>query len=144
MHGNKNRKKKVKFSEVLKRQIQEKTKDAVIQLIKEKEDLVQDSTQELEQEVEEMIRLEISSEGSRKPMKVRIKSQVAVEEIMTRKGKLANDTEHKDIWIKRDMNLEEREKEKVLRSEGKEKKTRKGWIEKKNFYWRVLDMRLKN
>ncbi|MPC34461.1 hypothetical protein E2C01_027852 [Portunus trituberculatus] len=58
-------------------------------------------------------------------MKMRMRSQVAVEEIMARKGKLANDVEHKDIWIKRDMNLEEREKERVLRSEAKEK-TRKG------------------
>ncbi|MPC36423.1 hypothetical protein E2C01_029880 [Portunus trituberculatus] len=50
--------------------------------------------------------------------------------------------EHKDIWIKRDMNLEEREKEKVLRIEAKEKNERKTEIEK-NFYWRVLDMSLK-
>ncbi|MPC43699.1 hypothetical protein E2C01_037351 [Portunus trituberculatus] len=57
-------------------------------------------------------------------MKVRMRSQVAVEEIMARKWKLADDTEHKDIWIKRDMNLEEMEKEKVLRSEAKEKKKR--------------------
>ncbi|MPC67197.1 hypothetical protein E2C01_061364 [Portunus trituberculatus] len=49
-------------------------------------------------------------------MKVRMRSQVSVEEIMIRKWKLADDTEHKDIWIKRDMNLEDREKEKVLRN----------------------------
>ncbi|MPC30350.1 hypothetical protein E2C01_023611 [Portunus trituberculatus] len=72
---------------------------------------VQDSTQELAQEVEEVIRLGRFSEGSRIPMKTRKRSQVAVEEIMRRKGKLANDTEHKDIWIKRDKNLEEREKD---------------------------------
>ncbi|MPC38118.1 hypothetical protein E2C01_031621 [Portunus trituberculatus] len=82
----------------------------------------QDSTQELDQEVKEEIRLGKYSEGGRRPMKVRIRSQVAVEEIMARKGKVANDTEHKYIWIKRDMNLEEREKEKVLRSETKGKK----------------------
>ncbi|MPC38916.1 hypothetical protein E2C01_032434 [Portunus trituberculatus] len=75
-------------------------------------------------------------------MKVRMRSQVAVEEIMARKGKLAHDTEYKDIWIKRDMNLEEREKEKVLRSEAKKKNEKRTEIEKKNFYWRVLDMRL--
>ncbi|MPC19670.1 hypothetical protein E2C01_012596 [Portunus trituberculatus] len=63
---------------------------------------------------------------------------------MARKGKLAEDTEHKDIWMKRDMNIEEREMEKLLRSEAKEKKNEKRTkIEKKNFYWRVLDMRLK-
>ncbi|MPC26137.1 hypothetical protein E2C01_019269 [Portunus trituberculatus] len=76
---------------------------------------VQDSTQELDQEVEKVIKLERFSEGGKKPMKVRMRSQVAVEEIMTRKGKLADDTECKVIWIKRDMNMEERE-EKVLRN----------------------------
>ncbi|MPC49731.1 hypothetical protein E2C01_043543 [Portunus trituberculatus] len=90
---------------------------------------VQDSRQELDQEVEEVVRL-----GMR--------SQVVVEEIMARKGKLTDDTEHKDIWIKSDMKLEEREKEKVLRNEGKEKNKKRTEIQK-NFYWRVLDMRLK-
>ncbi|MPC59180.1 hypothetical protein E2C01_053196 [Portunus trituberculatus] len=62
---------------------------------------VQDNTQELDQEVEEVIRLGRYSEWGRRPMKVRMRSQVAVEEIMGRKGKLADDTEHKDIWIKK-------------------------------------------
>ncbi|MPC77261.1 hypothetical protein E2C01_071712 [Portunus trituberculatus] len=88
---------------------------------------VQDSAQELDQEVEQVTRLGRYSEGGRRPMKVKMRSQVAVEESMARKGKLADDTEHKDIWIKRNMNLKEREKEKVLRSEAKgKKKTRKG------------------
>ncbi|MPC49847.1 hypothetical protein E2C01_043662 [Portunus trituberculatus] len=103
---------------------------------------VQDSTQEFDQEVEEMIRLGRYSERGRRPMKVKMRSQVAVEEIMARKGKLANDVEHKDIWIKRDMKLEERKKEKVLRSEAKEKNKKRTEVQKK-FYWRVLDMRLK-
>ncbi|MPC75366.1 hypothetical protein E2C01_069752 [Portunus trituberculatus] len=76
-------------------------------------------------------------------MKVRMRSQVAVEEVMARKGKLADDTEHKNIWIKRDMNLEEREKESVKKYEAKEKNEKRTEIEKKNFYWKVLDMRLK-
>ncbi|MPC69425.1 hypothetical protein E2C01_063650 [Portunus trituberculatus] len=85
---------------------------------------VQDNTQEFDQEVEEVIRLGRYSEGGR-PMKVKMRSQVAVEEIMVRKGKLADDVDLKEMWIKRDMNLEEREKQKVLRSEAKEKKQEK-------------------
>ncbi|MPC55819.1 hypothetical protein E2C01_049764 [Portunus trituberculatus] len=105
---------------------------------------VQDSTQELEQEVEEVIRLGRLSEGDKRPMKVRMRSQVAVEEIMIRKGKLADDTESKDKWIKRDINLKGREKEKVSRNEATEKNRKKRTeIEKKNFYWRILDIRLK-
>ncbi|MPC64865.1 hypothetical protein E2C01_058987 [Portunus trituberculatus] len=61
---------------------------------------VQDSMQELDQEVEEVIRLGRYSEGCRRPINVRMRSQVVVEEIMARKGKLADDTEHKDVWIK--------------------------------------------
>ncbi|MPC82065.1 hypothetical protein E2C01_076710 [Portunus trituberculatus] len=72
-----------------------------------------------------------------------MRSQVVVEEITTRKGKLADDTEQKNIWIKRDMNLEGREKEKVLRNKAKEKNEKRTEIEKKIFYWRLLDMRLK-
>ncbi|MPC57588.1 hypothetical protein E2C01_051571 [Portunus trituberculatus] len=104
---------------------------------------VQDSTQEFDQEVEKVIRLGRYSEGGRRPMKVRMRSQVTVQEIMARKVKLADDVQHKDIWIKRDMNLEEREKEKVPRSEAKKKNKKRTEIEKKNFDWRVLDRRLK-
>ncbi|MPC95367.1 hypothetical protein E2C01_090574 [Portunus trituberculatus] len=62
---------------------------------------VQDSTQEFDQEVEEMVRLERYNEGGKRPMKVKMRSQVAVEEIMARKGKLANDVVHKEIWIEK-------------------------------------------
>ena len=105
--------------------------------------MVQDSTQGLEQEVEEVHRIGRYSEGGMRPLKVRMRSQVAVEEIMARTGKLAENTEYKDIWIKRDMNLEEREKERALRKETKEKNEKRTEFERKNFYWRVLDMRLR-
>ena len=90
--------------------------------------------QTLDQEVEEVIRLGRYSEGDERPMKVKMRSQVSVEEIMARKGRLAD-----DIWIKRDMNLEERENEKMLKIEAKEKNEKRTEIEKKIFYWRVLD-----
>ena len=48
--------------------------------------------------------------------------QLAVEEITARAGRLAQTEEYKDICIKRDMNLEERQKEKELRQKAKEKK----------------------
>ncbi|MPC65710.1 hypothetical protein E2C01_059846 [Portunus trituberculatus] len=44
---------------------------------------------------------------------------------------------------KKRYEFKEREKEKVLRSEAKEKNEKRTEIDKKNFYWRVLDMRLK-
>lgn len=174
----------VKFSEVVKKQILEKTKDTVIQVIKEKEVLVrdtvdkkkcmvifglnekknpnkfarereerevakqviktvQDSTQNFDQEVEEVIRLGRFQEGRARPLKVRLRSQMSVEEIMARSGKLADNPEYKDVWVKRDMNSEERERERTLRNEAKEKNEKRSESEKKIFYWRVLDMRLR-
>ena len=41
------------------------------------------------------------------------------------------------------MNLEERQKEKDLRQEAKEKNLQSTETKKKKFYWRVLDMRLR-
>ena len=175
---------KVSFSEVVKKQIQEKTQDVVIQVIKEKEDLVRDtvdkkkclvifglkekknlnkyvrereerelvkkiiqtvqeSTQELEKDVEETYRIGKYIEGGKRPLKVRMRSQVTVEEILAKTGKLAQRMEYKDIWIKRDMNLEEREKERELRNEAREKNEMRTETEKEKFFWRVLDMKLR-
>ena len=175
---------KINFAEVIKQQVREKTKDTVIQVIKEKEVLVrdtvdkkrcmvifglqekkspvkftrekeekelvkeiiqkvQDQEQRLEVEVEEIHRIGKYCEGGKRPLKVKMRSQVAVEEILARSGKLAESTEHKNIWIKRDMNLEEREKERELRNEAKEKNEKRTETERRKFYWRVLDMRLR-
>ena len=83
---------------------------------------VQDGTQSLEQEVEETHRIGKYNEVNTRPLKVRKRSQLAVEEITARASRLAQTEEYKEIWIKRDMNLEERQKEKDLRQEAKEKK----------------------
>lgn len=83
------------------------------------------------------------NEGGKRPLKVKIISQVTVEEILARTGKLAGHQDYKDIWIKKDMNLEERDKEKNLRTEAKEKNEQRTETEKKMLYWRVMDMRLR-
>ncbi|MPC42522.1 hypothetical protein E2C01_036144 [Portunus trituberculatus] len=100
--------------------------------------------QELDQEVKEMFRLGMGrfSEGGKRPMKVRMRSQVAVEEIMIRKGKLANDTEFQDIWI-RDMNWKRGKRRKCEEMKLRKKNKKRQKSEKKIFYWRVLDMRQK-
>ena len=69
---------------------------------------VQDDTQSLELEVEETHRYSKYSEGNTRPLKGRMRSQLAVEEITARAVRLAQTEEHKNVWIKRDMNLEER------------------------------------
>ena len=175
---------KVTFKEVIEKQIQERTKDTVIQVIKEKEGLVrdtvekkksmvifglqekknpvkmarekeeremvrdivtlvQDEEQGLEREIEEVFRLGKYKEGGKRPLKVRMRSQVATEGILARTGKLAEREEYKNVWIKRDMNVEEREREKDLRREAKEKNDQRTGNEKEEFYWRVMDMKLR-
>ena len=147
----------------MKQQIQEKTKDTVIQVIKEKENLVrdtvdkkkcmvifglqekrnpvkmvrerekeelvrnivllvQDEEQGLEREIEVVYRIGKYKEGDKRPIKVKMRQQVVIEEILARTGKLAENHDYKNIWIKRDMNLEKRKREKELRNEAKEKK----------------------
>ena len=78
--------------------------------------MIQDDDQELEKEVEEVYRLGRYSEGSKRPVKIKMRSQVGVEEIIARSGKLARSSEFNKIWIKRDMNQEDREKERKLRN----------------------------
>ena len=175
---------KINFKEVVKQQIQEKSKDTVIQVIKEKQDLVrdtvdkkkcnmifglkekknlvkftrdkeekelakdmitsvQDKGQGLKREIEEVYRIGRYKEGGQRPLKIKMRAQASVEEILARTGKLAGSTKYKDMWIKRDVNLEEREREKELRNEAKEKNGNRTETEKKNLYWRVLDMRLR-
>ena len=86
--------------------------------------LVQDNTQSLDQEVE-VHRIGKYNEGGTRPLRVRMRSQIAVEGIMARTGKLTENIKHKDIWIKKDMSLNEREKERALRSKRKEKEKEK-------------------
>ena len=70
---------------------------------------------------------------------VRMRSQLAVEEITAR---ASQSLEYKDVWLKRDLNLEEWQKEEDPRQEAEEKILKRTETEKK-FYWRMLDMRLR-
>ena len=174
---------KASFRKVVKQQIQEKTKDTVIQVIKEKDNLVrytvdkkkcmvifglqekrnpvkmvrereekklvrnivslvQDEEQGMEREIE-VYRIGKYKEEGKRPIKVMMRSQVVIEEILARTGKLAENHDYKNIWIKRDTNLEEREREKELRNEAKEKNEKRTETEMREYYWRVLDIRLR-
>ncbi|MPC77896.1 hypothetical protein E2C01_072365 [Portunus trituberculatus] len=109
------------------------------EMVKEIISVVQDKEQSLDKETEEIYELGKYSEGTKRPQKVKMRLQI---EILARTRKLAEKAEYKHIWIKREMNQVEREKERELRSEAKEKSEGRTENEKK-FYWRVLDMRLR-
>ena len=104
---------------------------------------IQDENQELEKDIEEVFRIGKYVEGRHRPIKIKLKSQTTVEELLARSARLASKEETKDILIKRDMNIEEREKEKLLRAEAKEKNEKRTETEKMKFFWRVVDMRLR-
>ena len=167
MHGNwRGEKEKTIFKEVVEQQIQEKTREEVVKVIQEKQNLVRDTVekkkcliiyglkerknnvkterekelkesvkkvmeavndgeQNLEGEIEEMFRLCRYREEGVRQIKVRMRSQAVVEDIMTKTGRLGSCAEFKKVWIKRVMNSEERAKEKELREEAKGKKSRK-------------------
>ena len=48
-------------------------------------------------------------EGDVRPIKLRLKTQTATEEILVRTYKLKNIAEYKDMFIKKSMNEEERQ-----------------------------------
>ena len=52
---------------------------------------------------------------------MRMKAQLTVEGITVRAGRLAQSLEYKDIWFKRNKNLKERQKQKDLSQEAKQK-----------------------
>ena len=56
---------------------------------------------------------------------------------------MARTDKYKKVWIKREMNREEREAEQGLRQEAKEKNDARSEMEKKRFYWKVIDMKLR-
>ena len=59
--------------------------------------MVQDEEQGLEGEVEEMHRIGKYSEGGKRPLKVKMRSQVAVEEILARSGKLVEIRDYQNV-----------------------------------------------
>ena len=92
--------------------------------------------------IEEVVRLGKYDEGRIRPLRVKFASQNSVEEIMLRTGKLARSRNYYNIWIKRDANEEEREKERELIMEAKERNEQRSEEEERNFYWKVRGMRV--
>ena len=50
------------------------------------------------------------NEGGIRPLKVKLRSQTTVEEILAKTGKLAENTKYKITWIIRDMDMEGKKK----------------------------------
>lgn len=108
--------------------------EKVINVIQEENDLVG--------EIEEVFRLGKYEEGAHRPIKIRLRSQVAAEMIVGRAWRLAKSEIYKGVWVKKDRSLEERNTLKDLIRQAKERNEARTEEEKK-FFWRVMDTDLR-
>ena len=97
----------------------------------------------LENEIEEFRRLGKYVPGKMRPLKIKFKSQIDAEEALAGASRLAKREEYKSVWIKKDLNEEERAKESEIWQEAKTKNGTRTESEKKVFYWKVMDMKLR-
>lgn len=104
---------------------------------------VDDENKELGEEIEEVFRLGKYEEGKDRPMKIKFKTQVAATRVLERTWKLAQTENYKKVWIREDLNEEERAKRNELINEAKEKNGQRSEEEENRFYWRVLEGKMK-
>ena len=104
------------------------------QILKQLND--EDEKTKFKEEVEEVMRLGPYIEGgvTVRPIKLRLKTQTATEEILARAYKLRNIAEYKDVFIMNSMNEEERQQFKELEEETKQR-NEKTTEEKTKFFW---------
>ena len=85
------------------------------------------------EEIEEVVRLGKFVEGKQRLMRIRMRSQVAAEQVLSGSWRLANREEYKKVWVRRDLNEEERQKLNELWNEAKEKNRADQRQRKRNF-----------
>ena len=93
--------------------------------------------------IEEVHRIGKYTVEGKRPMKIRLNNQVAAEYILKRTGLLRKAEDMKDIYIRREMNEEERSKVKELKEEAKAKNEERTQGQAEKFIWRVVDMKIR-
>ncbi len=94
-------------------------------------------------QIEEVYRIGKYSEGGKRPMKIRLNTQAAAEYILRRTSLLRKIEGMKDIYIRREMNEEERNKVKELKEEAKTKNEERTQEQAERYMWRVIDMKMR-
>merc|ERR1711980_80522 len=89
-----------------------------------------DEAREFREEIEQVTRIGKFEEGKQRPMRIRLRSQVAAERVLARSWRLASKEEYKKVWVRRDLNEDERAKLSELWNEAKEKKQNRTETEK--------------
>ena len=92
--------------------------------------------------VEEQYRIGKYEENKNRPIKLKFATQALAEEVIRGAWRLSKKDEYKGVWINRDLDEVERVKQKELVNEAKEKNDIRTEEEKKEFYWKVLDLKL--
>ena len=114
-----------------------------LRLAKDVVQAVQDPDTGLEKEIEVVYRLGKYEVGKVRPLKIRFTNQIAAMKVLDRTKNLAEVEEYKKVWIRADLNEEERAARNELIKEAKEKNGQRSEAEKNTFFWRVLDGRIK-
>ena len=130
----------------------DKEKDIPLKATREREELkrakeilsaIVDDGEEIEEQIEEVFRLGRYVKHGARPMKIRFSTQTAASTVLSKTGKLSKIGNMKHIWIRRDMNEEERNKIRDLKDEAKTKNEERTRDQAETFVWKVVDLKLK-
>ncbi|MPC33609.1 hypothetical protein E2C01_026964 [Portunus trituberculatus] len=99
----------------------------------------------LSEEIEEVHRLGKYEVGKIRLLKITIRSQAGVEEILEGSWMLGRIEEYKNVWLRCDLNEEEEPILRLLWETAKRKKINLNRTveERINYYWKLKDMRLR-
>ncbi len=96
-----------------------------------------------EGETEDVTRLDRYDKERSRPIRVTLRSQAVTEEILERTFRLKQDEKFKDVYIKKSLNEEEREKLRELhQEEGGKKNDVRAEDDKRKFFWKVKNFKV--
>ena len=110
--------------------------------IREVLSVVTDDPEHANEGVEEYFRIGKFEEGKMRPTKIKFASQVQAEEVLSGSWKMSEKEDMKGVWINKDLDKDERKQLNELVSQAKDLNGKRTEEEKKQFFWRVRDLRL--
>ena len=99
------------------REREKQERKAAVRVMKE----VEQEDRSFVEETEEVTRIGRYAEGGSRPLRVKFQSQSAAEDVLSRVQRLARREGFKNVWIKKDYSMEEREKIREMWREADEK-----------------------
>ena len=94
-------------------------------------------------EIDKIVRLGRFEEGRDRPVKLRLYSQAAAEEILRNSWKLKEQEPYKKVYIRRNMTEEERDKMNEMLSIAKQRNDDRTDEERLQFFWKVKNEKLR-